>query len=585
MENHKNPVLKTDNVSYSSHTEIAQKMPVNLDMHVPTVVKDTRVENVAPTKALPNQHALPTPILAKNLASWLQLAKYDPCKTKELIEGFNGGFTLHYDGPEESSFSKNHLSVQENFSVAQEKIQKELSKGRMAGPFLAPPFENFRISPLGIIPNKQENSFRLIQDLSYPKGNSINFFIPTEFCAVQYENLDHVVTLIKQFGHGTLIAKADVEDAFRIIPVHPKEYHLLGCKLGEYFYYDKSLPMGCSTSCQTFEKFSKSLQWILLEHFKIAGMTHILDDFIFFGPGDSSLCQYGLDSFFLLANDIQLPVKHLKTVLPTTCCIVHGIEVDTMALELRSPQDKLYKIRLILRNTSKKRTIKLKDLQSLLGLLSFACSVVVPGRAFLRRLYNLTCGIQYRHHHVTLNSQARADLQAWQIFAESFNGKHIFLQDNWTASDSIQLYSDASSVLGFAGVFGKKWFAGDWGTFFESGDITRLELFPIMLLVDIWGNLLANHCVLFFTDNEALVSIINKQSCKCPKVMKLLRHFVVQCMRYNILFRAKHVKGKHNVIADKLSRFKFQEAKRWAPWLESQGTTIPEHLSPRNWLR
>ena len=393
MENHKNPVLKTDNVSYSSHTEIAQKMPVNLDMHVPTVVKDTRVENVAPTKALPNQHALPTPILAKNLASWLQLAKYDPCKTKELIEGFNGGFTLHYDGPEESSFSKNHLSVQENFSVAQEKIQKELSKGRMAGPFLAPPFKNFRISPLGIIPKKQENSFRLIQDLSYPKGNSINSFIPTEFCAVQYENLDHVVTLIKQFGHGTLIAKADVEDAFRIIPVHPKEYHLLGCKLGEYFYYDKSLPMGCSTSCQTFEKFSKSLQWILLEHFKIAGMTHILDDFIFFGPGDSSLCQYGLDSFFLLANDIQLPVKHLKTVLPTTCCIVHGIEVDTMALELRLPQDKLYKIRLLLRNTSKKRTIKLKDLQSLLGLLSFACSVVVPGRAFLRRLYNLTCGI------------------------------------------------------------------------------------------------------------------------------------------------------------------------------------------------
>ena len=55
---------------------------------------------------------------------WLQLAKYDPCKTKKLIEGFNGGFTLHYDGPEESSFSKNHLSVQENFSVAQEKNQK-----------------------------------------------------------------------------------------------------------------------------------------------------------------------------------------------------------------------------------------------------------------------------------------------------------------------------------------------------------------------------------------------------------------------------------------------------------------------------
>ena len=86
--------------------------------------------------------------------------------------------------------------------------------------------------------------------------------------------------------------------------------------------------MGCSLSCQTFEKVSGSLQWVLLDHFMVSGATHILADFISVG-----LCQCGLDCFFTLANDIHLPIKHAKTVLPTTCCSVHGVEIDTTALD------------------------------------------------------------------------------------------------------------------------------------------------------------------------------------------------------------------------------------------------------------
>ena len=65
----------------------------------------------------------------------------------------------------------------------------------------------------------------------------------------------------------------------------------------------------------------------------MSGVTHILDDFISVGPADSHLCQYRLVSFFKLANDINLPIKHAKTVLPTTCCSVHGVEIDTTTSE------------------------------------------------------------------------------------------------------------------------------------------------------------------------------------------------------------------------------------------------------------
>ena len=41
------------------------------------------------------------------------------------------------------------------------------------------------------------------------------------------------------------------------------------------------------------------------------------------------------------------------------------------------------------------------------GFSPFACSVVVPGRTFLRRLIDLTKGIKKAHHHIRLNKDAR----------------------------------------------------------------------------------------------------------------------------------------------------------------------------------
>ena len=52
-------------------------------------------------------------------------------------------------------------------------MEKELKMNRIAGPFEEPPLDNFRISPLSCVPKKEPNSFRIIYDLSYPKGNSI----------------------------------------------------------------------------------------------------------------------------------------------------------------------------------------------------------------------------------------------------------------------------------------------------------------------------------------------------------------------------------------------------------------------------
>jgi hypothetical protein len=46
----------------------------------------------------------------------------------------------------------------------------------------------------------------------------------------------------------------------------------------------------------------------------------------------------------------------------------------------------------------------------------------------------------------------------------------------------------------------------------------------------------------------AVVEIINKQTCKDKVLMRLVRRLVIAALTYNIVFRAKHIKGKTNVI-------------------------------------
>ncbi|XP_062622103.1 uncharacterized protein LOC134283613 isoform X1 [Saccostrea cucullata] len=126
-------------------------------------------------------------------------------------------------------------------------------------------------------------------------------------------------------------------------------------------------------------------------------------------------------------------------------------------MEIRLPQEKLLRMRSQIDVYKSRKKITLQELQSVIGLLNFACSVVPPGRTFLRRLIDLTKGLQKPHHRRRLGKEAKADLEAWSIFLNHFNGKSLFLEDVWYTSDKLQLFTDASG-LGFGGYFGVKWF-------------------------------------------------------------------------------------------------------------------------------
>ena len=109
------------------------------------------------------------------------------------------------------------------------------------------------------------------------------------------------------------------------------------------------------------------------------------------------------------------------------------------------------------------------------------------------------------------------------------------------------------------------------------------SFFPIVLAAHIWGSSMTNRCVLFFTDNAALVDIINKQTSKHKLVMVLLRDLVLSCLCYNILFRRRHVPGRQNSQADYISRFQVESFKVIAPQADELQTPVPANLLPESW--
>ncbi|XP_075208100.1 uncharacterized protein LOC142312998 [Anomaloglossus baeobatrachus] len=115
----------------------------------------------------------------------------------------------------------NLASVNQHEEFVLEHIRKELYQGRIEGPFSNPTFQDFRISPLGIVPKKEPGTFRVIHHLSYPKDFSLNDEVDTDLASVHYASFDMAVELLRTFGSKALLAKTDIKSAFRILPVDP----------------------------------------------------------------------------------------------------------------------------------------------------------------------------------------------------------------------------------------------------------------------------------------------------------------------------------------------------------------------------
>ena len=291
------------------------------------------------------------------------------------------------------------------------RLANEVRLARVVGPFDSPPVQNLYVSSFGVTPKKgQPSKWRLIVDLSSPQGHSINDGIDPDSWHLQYIKIDKIIKVVSKSGPEALMAKFDIESAYRNIPVHPLDHHLLGLKWRNSYYMDLALPFGLGSASAIFNSVADVVQWILVNNYGIDDLLHYLDDFILAAPANSSICASNLHVAVLVVARLGLPLHAQKYLGSASCMVVLGTELDTVAQIARLPTYKFSSIQDVLSRWSTGKCCKKKELQSLIGLLHNACIVVWPGRTFLRRMIDLLSCFRNDSHPVRLNVEFRKNL-------------------------------------------------------------------------------------------------------------------------------------------------------------------------------
>jgi hypothetical protein len=78
--------------------------------------------------------------------------------------------------------------------VVYERVEHDISLGRIGGPSRFRPISNF-----GLVP-KKTSGWSLITHLSYPPRNSVNDFIDEKLTTLQYSKFDNVTYIIQTLG-------------------------------------------------------------------------------------------------------------------------------------------------------------------------------------------------------------------------------------------------------------------------------------------------------------------------------------------------------------------------------------------------
>ena len=520
--------------------------------------------------------AITTPLVPSAWRTML-ISHPQPPLVHFFLHEISAGFRIGYNLPSIAlkSAKKNMRSAYDHATVVADYLATELAEGRVVGPFPPSMIPSAHVSRFGVIPKSHQlNKWRLIIDLSHPHGKSVNDGVQKDLCSMAYISVDDAIRKIISLGKGTLLAKIDIKSAFRLIPVHPADRHLLAMEWQGSLYIDTCLPFGLRSAPKLFNVMADLLEWILLNQ-GVTFLLHYLDDFLTMGQSGTTVCQCNLDLLVQTCRVLGIPLAIEKVDGPATVLEFLGILLDTDRMEARLPQEKFERIKTTIEVWLHRKNATKREVLSLVGILQHAAKVIRPGRTFVSRMYSTAAKVQELDYFTRLNKEFQSDLYWWHVFLGMWNGVS-FLQPKSTPDATIQ--TDASGSWGCAAFYRGQWLQWEWPAEWANQSIMAKELVPIVFSCTVWGKCLARKVILFQCDNTGVVSAIRKGSANESMVMHLLRALWFFVAYFDITILIEHIPGIHNGVADQLSRNHMQQFFSSNPQAHLLPTPLPLEL-------
>ena len=184
-----------------------------------------------------------------------------------IVDGIRDGFRIGFDYANQAPISTtgNMSSARRHPQALEQYLARETGAGRVrAVPAKGALTRKVHISRCGVIPKPhQPGKWRLIVDLSSPKGASVNDGIDPSLCSVSYALVDDATVAVLHLGQGSRLAKFDLDNAYWLVPVHPDDRPPLGIRWKGVTIIDGALPFGLRLVPRLFTAVADALLWIM----------------------------------------------------------------------------------------------------------------------------------------------------------------------------------------------------------------------------------------------------------------------------------------------------------------------------------
>ena len=488
-----------------------------------------------------------------NIVNWRRyLEDYHDTGLNDFLEF---GWPVHFnrDSPLAPA-QKNHFSAEAYPSHVQHYIDTEIQHGALLGPFDGPPVEGSHISPLMTRPKKGSVHRRVIMDLSYPAGCSINDGVdPINYVdgplSVKLPTVATMETRVLELGPGAFLYKTDLARGYRQLRIDPTDWGLLTFKHEGKFYMDLCPPFGLRSSAMMMVRTTNAISHL----HRRRGFYSIsyIDDF---GGAEREreTAAAALSTLQALFKDLGVDEAQKKICEPSQVLTWLGIEFDTVKMTMSIPPTKLTEIAETLREWQGKSRANLHEVQSIFGLLQFVTSVAPQARLFTNRILE-TMRELGPGRYTTLSWGFRRDLKFFQDLIPLFKGVKIMDKPDLPAQHSLEL--DAC-LSGCGAICGYEYYGRPFpdNVRAQQHNIAHLELLNIVVAVKVWAASWAGHKVRVECDNMNSVLTLQNARAKDPFMVHCAREIHFWCARHDIEILISHAPGAMMQRADALSR-------------------------------
>ena len=328
-----------------------------------------------------------------NIEAWSKFADIFSPSDSTLLEQLQWGFPTGV--PEDALLSvpfTNHASARKHPAIVEEYINKHLRSNAIYGPFSCNPLDiDIIVSPIQVAFSNSGKA-RVCNDLSYGEF-SVNSVISPDWndypgfegefslpCA------DDLIQAILDIGPGAMLWKTDFSSYYKQLPTDMAQINTLAFVYDNRIYFEARLPFGMRSSCLNAQRTTRAAITIFRSKSK-SFATGYVDDVI--GASRRLCARVDYDLFWSVSDELGLEKTLAKCVPPVTSVVWIGLLFDTILMEISLPVEKLERIIDMLKQWLSKEHGSKTALQSLLGTLNHAASVVVIGRAFTGHIMDL----------------------------------------------------------------------------------------------------------------------------------------------------------------------------------------------------